>query len=1377
MRTDRSKYTNFKRSARFRTSLRDETVEIPAPPQPKTSLSKQNILLLFAPSIGLLVIGLVYGLMYRNFLMPIVMTIGAITYPSIMLFVRRQNEQKYKEELEEIERVYQGVLTDKKLQLEKLRKDQVKILNSAFPELSQLLSWTKEVSHRIWERKPQDDDFLVLRFAEGKTQPVFHVTAPKIDYIQYASSLEKDAHSLAEEYKKDVSGVPVTVNLVTVGALAITGSRNLIEPLARRLLCDLAVLHSPTEVELYAVIDAEQLGDWDWLKWLPHTRTIVNKGNRPQIAYGTQDSRQVLNSLFDELHTRSLGKGESIASRPHIVLFVQDVNLVSGHEAISRIIRDGSQLRASVIFLASSSTQAPDSCAGIIEVDSGGVKLKVTRGDEKPKHGKAEFGSLETCQTIARNLAKLNIEGAGGNLPSEARLLELLRLSDIDRVDFAGMWSDAWRSPPVLQAVLGVKQGKQSEILNLRQNAHGPHGLIAGTTRSGKSELLLTLLAGMAMSHHPHHLNFVLIDYKGGTSMAALEDLPHTVGVVTDLDGRQTTRALEALDSELSRREEILGQYRVADLDKFYERGYHRERVLPYLFIVIDEFAELRYKFRDELSIVMGKFISLAQRGGGLGIHLILAMQSPEGIVDDKIRANTRFRICLRVENAAESRSLLQKNDAYNLPLIPGRAYLQVGNDAVYDLFQVARVGGLYSKPGQAIAEKYEVYQIEADGDMQLILQSSPPDLPREQDQGNEQSGQSIETDVQAIVRKLRDAAEKAGIKKLDGPWPPPLKREVYLEPLFAREQREYWNGVLWPEVDAGMPKWMTAPIGLLDEPKAQRQDPLVLDLMGQDNNILVIGGPASGKTMFLLSLASSFAQLYNPQEINFHLVDFGGDQLRTAFEFLPHTAGVYSPTDTEKIQRLIYMLQQTLENRQRIFSKVGAQNLKVYLQSPKSQKLPVILILIDNFTSFRAKFPENNPIWVSLMRDGGKYGLCFVLTSDKLPGDDFMNQIRSRVALAMPDRTLYSSILGKRPDLAQYDGVPGRGFWKGDAPIQFQTALPAKGSPSDQINQLRTMADVMNTGWEGPRPEVLENLEDIVPFDRVVSDKALSTWQRFEVDRDLQIPIGLDYTTHEVVNAGLLQESPYFLVVGPARSGKTDALATVVLSTALHFSPTQVHFILTSFSADNKLENLKNLPHVLDYVTTEDTFNEALDHLLRIYAMRKGSQKTRPMSYRPKPVLFLVVDNYASLEKVLGINYAQQMLEVTRMGRELGIGLITAITANAMAKIHDSLLKAISQGQTGLWLRSMAMDSSLASTVGVRIPPDLRNKKDLPPGRGVLFSQEMERQPYLQVATCLTARASGRSIQDWVQLVSEKAAASGMKKALWEDYEDKIAE
>ncbi|WP_460370949.1 FtsK/SpoIIIE domain-containing protein, partial [Actinocorallia lasiicapitis] len=226
-------------------------------------------------------------------------------------------------------------------------------------------------------------------------------------------------------------------------------------------------------------------------------------------------------------------------------------------------------------------------------------------------------------------------------------------------------------------------------VVTLDLRADGPHGLVAGTTGAGKSELLQSLIAALAVRNRPDEMTFVLIDYKGGAAFKDCAALPHTVGMVTDLDGRLTERALESLAAELRRREQVLAAVGAKDLDDYVQDGRGRAP-LPRLVLVIDEFATMA----AELPGFVDGLVDIGRRGRSLGVHLILATQRPAGVVTAEIRANTNLRIALRVTDAEDSSDVIDAPDAARIPkALPGRCFVRSGASSLTAV-QTARIGG-----------------------------------------------------------------------------------------------------------------------------------------------------------------------------------------------------------------------------------------------------------------------------------------------------------------------------------------------------------------------------------------------------------------------------------------------------------------------------------------------------------------------------------------------------------------------------------------------------------------------------------------------------------------------------------------------------------
>ena len=417
--------------------------------------------------------------------------------------------------------------------------------------------------------------------------------------------------------------------------------------------------------------------------------------------------------------------------------------------------------------------------------------------------------------------------------------------------------------------------------LDLNDNAHGPHGIIAGTTGAGKSELLQSLIVGLAITHHPHLVNFVLVDFKGGAAFKAFEKIPHTVGMVTDLSGRLTERALTALKCELKRREHILSQAnarKIAEYQAMRMQNPSAYEPLPNLLIIIDEFAELA----KEHPTFMEGLVSVVQKGRSLGVHLILATQKPTGAVNPNIWSNLKFRICLRVASLQDSRDMLGRSEAALLPsTIPGRAYFQIGSE-IFELFQSARI----TLPARV-------------SDSSIIVQKQ------------ESAGAGEVTDQQVLMDLIEPYQATLGAE-LFHPWPSPLPHRLSLQELFRRHDL--------PPVQQGQPPfgWLTFPMGLVDLPAEQQQKPYLLDMARQGGHVMVAGASGSGKSTFLRTLITSLILTHSPSQLHLYMVDFGGQSLRV-FEKLPHVGGVFGESDEEYIRRLLHKLHGIIEERKRL--------------------------------------------------------------------------------------------------------------------------------------------------------------------------------------------------------------------------------------------------------------------------------------------------------------------------------------------------------------------------------------------------------------------------------------------------------------------------
>jgi S-DNA-T family DNA segregation ATPase FtsK/SpoIIIE len=582
---------------------------------------------------------------------------------------------------------------------------------------------------------------------------------------------------------------------------------------------------------------------------------------------------------------------------------------------------------------------------------------------------------------FARDLAALAPTDSATTLPRAVRLLDLpsagLRLDPGDRI--AGAWSTARNR---LDVVLGRTADRTVELDLCRA---GPHALVAGTTGSGKSELLQTLIASLALNHPPERCSFLLVDYKGGAAFAEAADLPHTVGVVTDLDGQKTARALRSLAAELTRREAILAAHQVADLADLPD-----DVDLARLVIVVDEFATLA----EELPAFVPGLVSIAQRGRSLGIHLVLATQRPAGVVSPEIRANCSLRICLRTTDEADSRDVLGVPAAAQLPIdIPGRAFVRTGGGTPIAV-QIARVAGGAAADDDGPEAARWVWPLPA------IRPSQAPDPDR---------------DLLRITKTINGQARAIGTRLPHRPWRPALP-----ERLAAAEL---------PELPT--PGATRLALGLLDLPDRQAQEVLELDLT-DGGTWLVVGGARSGRSTLLRSVLHAAVRSLGPDDLHVHVIESGGGTLATDAIAFPHTGTAISGEDPHRSVRLVDRLAEEVVRRR---------------AAREHTRRPHLLLLIDGVDELTGVLESADPgqgaaTLTRLLRDGGAAGLTCIVTADRaVPGGRLAGLARTRLVLPLPDRADYS-VAGIPPRAVPERRPPGRAL-VGEEALECQLALP----------------------------------------------------------------------------------------------------------------------------------------------------------------------------------------------------------------------------------------------------------------------------------------------------------------------------------------------
>lgn len=1343
----------FQRAPRIRPELPSGEVEIPAPsppPQPPTANMAATILPRLSALGGLGATVAVGAFAYTSggSFNPVYLA-APLSFTAISAataFATQSSQKKsYKAAVKQRQERYEAMLKVRRQELGEHRTRQLTIMKQIDPDPAECLGWVQRLDRRMWQRSYKDDDFLSLRMGIGAEPSTIHIKAPKDDAALEEDPLVDKAQELAREFSL-VPDAPIHLPLQEAGTTGIAGPRPAVLSMARALAFEIAAHHSPDEVKICALFPASEMAEWSWLRWLPHTWSDDRK--QRLLASDKETASRMLRGLYDQLSRRRLQVAAAANSGAQkmpvfqrIVFFLGDPNLVENNRILSLLFTEGKSIGALPIFLADRIEYMLKDCHAVVELNESQGQLSLTAPTTVQSTFTPDQIPLDQAELFARTMAPIRLRRLVGSneLPDIVTLLDTLDVNadTVDELDVAERWrtSEAYTS---LAVPVGMKAGNEPMLLDLRdhERAHGPHGLVAGTTGSGKSELLQSLVVALAVNFHPHQVSFVLIDYKGGGMANLFQGLPHLVGTITNLQGNMAMRALTALKTELQRRQTVLGRAGENHIDKYlkrYCRGELKEP-LPHLVIILDEFAELI----NEQPEFMKQLVSAVRVGRSLGVHLILATQKPAGVVNDQIWSNTRFRICLRVERPEDSREVLKRPDAASLTNA-GRAYFQVGNDEVFELLQSAWGGAPYVPGAASMADPEEIVEVSLDGSRHTLSRA-----PKRQ-----QAASATENQLKAIINHLREVAENESIVPLQGPWLPPLPETAVLDDLRPAEG---WDGHAWTPATT----WMEPVIGIVDDPSRSYQGPLHLHL-GKEGHLALYGAPGSGKTSFLQTLVTSLAVTHSPQDVNIYLMDFGGRAL-TMFSPLPHVGGVVLPDEDERVDRLLRFLLRQLETRQERFANAGVNTLPAYREST-GDRMPAIVVILDNITGFTSIYPDFEDELAELAREGGNVGIHLVITanSPSLIKAKISGNITMAVALQLADKADYTTAMQRMGNIEPAH-IPGRGLVKGNPPLEFQTAFPVDAdTEKGRSTALGSLINQMAQAWAGPGAPPVPMLPEKVALSDLLP--STDTWPLVFSERPLALPICVDVDDLQPVEIDL-NDGPHFLVTGPAQSGKTTTLQTWALALAERFPKDRLELYLVDFRHDGLLP-LQRLPQVRSYIEDEDEFGTALAQIWEALAERRsalerarqrasGGLDDREFISRYRTIVMLI-DDYDVLRDGAMAETRPRLEQILRRDRGLGFHVILAGMSNDLGASYEGWIKALREGQTGFTLGSS--DRNDTQLLNVRVPYGEEGRL-LPPGQG--FYSRRGRSRKVKIAT---PNAGPLQIRNWVARIVARSS------------------
>ncbi|MFD7873696.1 FtsK/SpoIIIE domain-containing protein [Streptomyces sp. NPDC059766] len=1195
----------------------------------------------------------------------------------------REGKKKHKTSLKQ----YKKDLAEHQVELARLAKEEQRGRREDSPDPAELLLFATGPRRRLWERRLTDPDAMQLRVGVGGLPS-------DVEMVMGRGGTSYDEETPEPPVLPDV---PVTLPFARLGVVGIAGDRARALSTARWLSVQAAVLHSPRDLSLVSLSATPAAGaDWHWAHWLPHTDPDQGQDCVALVGFDSEGITRRVNELLGELARRKAAREQNnmmgqLYPDPNILVILDGARLLRRVPGVPQLLTEGPQNGIIALCIDEDERLLPEECKAVVAWSPDAAHHVRVRGYGMEGVGDilADQVTPEWCELLARSLAPVrdvSRDDADSALPTAARLLTLLGLPDPTGADVERIWraGGSTTSAPVGIAADGPF------VLDIRRD--GPHALVAGTTGAGKSELLQTIIASLAMANRPDALNYVLIDYKGGSAFMDCARLPHTVGMVSDLDAHLTERALASLAAELHRRERILFDAAAKDIEDYNDTRKLRPELEPMarLVLVIDEFASLVNELPD---FIVG-LVDIARRGRSLGVHLVLATQRPAGVVSADIRANTNLRIALRVTDAAESTDVIDAPDSGAIAKsTPGRMYVRSGAQSLVGV-QSARIGGRRPATGQTGPKATLI---------PLQWNSYARPLPKRDEA--EDDGTMV-TDLAVLVDAVRDGAQRMGFGEQRSPWLPPLAELVTLAEL---ESYGTPGGAPTGE-SAGGPAGRIAggpagadvapvPYGLIDLPAKQSRKPLSLDLVHGEHTLL-LGGARSGRSTALRTLAGSLARSASPHDVHVYGIDCGSNALLPLVR-LPHVGAVVTRDEPDRVRRLIDRLLAEIARRQQLLAMEGASSAAEQRASAAPEdRLPWMVLLLDSWEGFASTFEAYNygqllEAAQRIFREGSAVGLKVVMTADRsgLSGH-VSSAFADRLVMRFADSNDYSTA-GLQAREVPKNMPPGRALRITDTGVDETQIglLAAEPAGQAQVRALREIAEEARTRY-GRVPAARRPLRvDALPT-RITATEALALDPDFTPPSPLWALVGVGGDELRPIGIDLEENGPGFVIAGPPKSGRSTLLLAATES--LLRSGTPVVLVAPRRSPLRDLAGRQGVLGLLNAESREDDLEELTG------AAPNGSY-------------VVVVDD---AELLYDTRLDEALEAVVRKGADGGIGLLAAGATDSLSGQYRGFSVEARKSRNGLLLTPQS--PSEGELFGIRLPA---NSGGGPAGSGLFVS------------------------------------------------------
>ncbi len=1135
------------------------------------------------------------------------MLLSMLLWPLLTNFYNKKiKSKKLKESVDK----YETYLEEKRKSFEKEEKIQRDILNENLLSTEECFNIIKNKNINFWNKRIDQNDFLNVRIGKGNQLLDIKLDYQEDDFILENNTLREKIDKMIEEFKY-IENVPIGYSFYDNPITAIMGNRNKCMSFVDNLLLQLLSFYTYEDLKIVLFTDSFKKDRWEYIKYLNH-----NFDNERDFRFFSSDyesAKTIMEYLTFELNNRLSVEGATLY-KPHYFIVVDGYDRVKQFDFIKQLTETDKNLGFTLVIIEQKIGNLPSKCSNFITI---GQKTSGLLKNSYEKQEKIDFidevNNTFNMLDISKYLANIPIEFEEGikQLPNAISFLEMEKVGKVEQLNILNRWNtnDATSS---LKAEVGVDENNELIYLDLHEKFHGPHGLIAGMTGSGKSEFIITYILSLAINYSPDDVEFILIDYKGGGLAFAFENkttgmcLPHLAGTITNLDKAEMDRTLVSIDSEIKRRQKVFNDARdklgesTIDIYK-YQRFYKEGKLdlpVPHLFIICDEFAELKTQQPD----FMDNLISVARIGRSLGVHLILATQKPSGVVNDQIWSNTKFRVCLKVQDESDSKEMLKRPEAASLKQT-GRFYLQVGYDELFLLGQSGWCGAKYY-PSDKIVKQV---------DKSINFINDCGNIIRSAEAGSNQVVQSNGEQLSAIVNNIIEVSNITN-KKATKLW-----LENIPEIIIADDLEKKYN-VNYERYNP------TAIIGEYDAPENQEQGVVTYNLLSNGNTV-IYGMDGSERESLINTIIYSSTKNFSADEINYYIVDYGSESFRK-YSKLPHLGGIVFASEDEKYHNLFKLIREELQKRKKLFADFGGEYTN-FIQNSET-KLPIYTIILNNYDSIYDSNPEIYDELPDLMRDSERYGIIFIITCNAVNSvqTKLTQNINNSYALKLKDSSDYSMVFGKNTKIIPRN-INGRGLVMLDNIHEFQTA--------SIVNKDMDLNKFINDFINNERIKNKNSINKIPTLPDIVRYNDISNYIR-----GLNcIPIGIEKNE---LNVSLVD---YTSNIGNIITSNKLVNMEKFVKSLLNVFHNINNFDTIIFDVSNSLKlNNQNYPNyfvkdvdkmmnvVVDYVEKEINSGSSKEGVIVIYGLDKFMTKLQDKSLLDK--LLETVKNYEHMSVII---------------------------------------------------------------------------------------------------------------------------------------------